>query len=151
MPEGIAFIMTPLDIVYMNSQYNLTVCYKFTQENGTFEIYPVNVFMRQKNYPFTKLTNETMIEVGSGNEQCQTFSLVTNSTLLTMDLTNFAVLVFDLAPDMSIFNGSATTPITLFLSKMELETNRLPAANLTRPTTKNIIKSIKQVAEGWEA
>lgn len=68
-----------------------------------------------------------------------------------MDLVNYAELVFDLAPDMTLLEGVDLTSFTLFFSDMALQTNRVPERNTTVTPVKNIIKSYKQVTEGWES
>lgn len=42
-----------------------------------------------------------------------------------MDLSNYAVLVFDLAPDMAILEGIDMTSFELSFSSMDLETVKL--------------------------
>jgi hypothetical protein len=75
----------------------------------------------------------------------------TNFTLLRMDLTNYAVLVFDLAPDTTALAGVNLASFQLYLSKMALATTRHAERRITNTTVKNIIKTIKEVTEGWES
>ncbi len=144
--------MTPLDIVYQSTDYKLTLCHRFSQETNVeenAETYPVGVYLRELNYPYAKLTNVTEIIVDSGDEECQTINLITNYTLLRMDLVGHAALVFDLAPDMTTLEPANLTSFTLYLAKMAMDTTRVPIKVPTNRTVKNIIKQQTNVTEGW--
>lgn len=141
--------MTPLDIVYQSTDYKLRLCHRFAQsDSGDLVSYPVGVYLREINYPYSQLTNMTTITVGDV-EKCEILSLMTNYTVLRMDLTNHAALVFDVAPDMSILEGANLTQFNLYLSKMAMDTTRVPARTPTNNTIRNIIKREKNVTEGW--
>ena len=62
-----------------------------------------------------------------------------------MDLVNYAVLVFDLAPDMAVLNGVDMTNTHISFYDMSLKNQKLiyKQPNNTDTVVKNIIKSIK--------
>lgn len=116
IPENKAMILTPLDIVYHDSEYELNVCHRFTLENNELPSYPVSIYLRERNYPNAKLTNVTKIDVTSEDDTCEIVKLQTNFTELRMDLVNYAELVFDITPDMTLFEEVNFTTFTLYLS-----------------------------------
>ena len=97
------------------------------------------MYLREINYPYSKLTNMTTLTVEDALK-CENISLITNFTVLRMDLINHAALVFDLAPDMTILEGANLTQFNLYLSEMALVTERIPIRIPTNNTIKNIIK-----------
>ena len=69
-----------------------------------------------------------------------------------MDLVNYAVMVFDFAPDAQAIQGVDMTNTSISMTQMNLKTSKLiyQQPNTTDTVIKNTIKSIKQVTEGWE-
>ncbi len=87
--------MTNIDISQANSVYNLSVCASYSLPSGNNNLInesaPVNVYMRQRTYPYKKLTTVEGLFVvsstaSSGSKGCQEVSLKTLNQAIVTDL-----------------------------------------------------------------
>ena len=96
--------MTDLTIIEAYSTYTLNICLTYSMpasDSPSTDPIPVNVYLRQKQYPYKQLTDvQALTGVASvtGGDGCQSVTLLTADTTLLMNIENYASIVFDMAP-----------------------------------------------------
>ena len=145
-----AEIVTDIDIIQAQSVYTLNACYQIKQPL-TNDKFPVNIFLRQRAYPYKKLSDVVTVQI-STDELCQTLSMQTQDSVLLMDLRDYASVVFDIAPPQSssdIFNLNGG--VEIMFSSVRLNRQQRPAQQPGTPQkiTNKIVQTVHTV-EGWE-
>lgn len=144
---SVAEVVTDIDVIQAQSVYTLNACYQVKQPQ-TNENYPVNIFIRQRAYPYKKLTDVVSLMV-SGSDLCHTLSLSTLDSVLLLDLRDYASLVFDVAPPSSdIFNLNGGIEISFSSVKLTRQQRSAQQPGKPQIITNKIVQTVHNV-EGW--
>lgn len=161
LPEesrGSAELMTEIEIVQANSVYKLSLCLTYSMPSGSSlnGLAPVNVYLRQRSYPYKKLTTVETLSVAAsstGQSGCQSVAMKTLDKALVTDLKNYAMLVFDLAPKGKISllaNQSVEGGIEVLFKGLSLtNTKKLPAIEYPTTYKSRDVERQVPVEKGW--
>lgn len=149
-----AQLLSDIDLIIANSFYSFESCIAFTDpiinlNTGVANQEQVQVYLRQKKYPFKPLTNKETI-TGLIAQPCKIINLSTLDNLLFLDIKDYAQLVID----FTNYKQESNSAFKVSLSKVKLTSKAKPAtqANLsnTTPTTQyNDTFQIEYITEGW--
>jgi hypothetical protein len=89
-----AELITNMDVIQAKSTYNMEACFILDNSLPTNSHF-VNIFLRQKYYPFKKLSDSFKVTVPTSSPGCFGFALQTNDKVLFLNIRDYATLVFD--------------------------------------------------------
>jgi hypothetical protein len=99
-------IETRLPIAPANSTFEFSLCSTFSPLSSVLFQWPLEIYLRESDYPYMNLTSIQQLFLETNQENCQTVTLVSPAlrslkSSQMMDLPRYATLVIDLAPTSS--------------------------------------------------
>jgi hypothetical protein len=131
-------LLADLDIVMARTDYTLSLCLSFISPLPDVSDSYMNVYLRQKNFPYKRLTNSAKVSAS-----CSSVSLKTLNTLLFFNIRDYAQAVFDFTDYASQTSGFKVTKMQLIARDMEIPQKPKDKVNEV------IVDSLVNIVEGW--
>jgi hypothetical protein len=138
-------VMAEIDVIMAKREYTLDFCLSVSTSLSEVPDRSINVFMRQKRYPFKKLTTAAQV---SAAKPCSQVKLNTINSLLFFNIRDYANLVFDFTDYVNAESDSNGFKVEITGFKMESSEMDVPK----KPEDKIVEKPVENwvsIIEGW--